>query len=57
MSGILETLDPSDWMGDKGYIGSGMLTPIRKPEHRNLLDWEVQFNVVSPCGRNGSLIG
>src|SRR5659263_418170 len=43
-SGVLDTLDPSDWMGDKGYIGSGMLTPIRKPEHRNLLDWEIEFN-------------
>jgi len=31
-------------MGDKGYIGSGMLTPIREPEHRNLLDWKIQFN-------------
>ena len=44
MSGILDTLDPSNWMGDKGYIGGGMLTPIRKPEHRNLLGWEKQFN-------------
>jgi len=31
-------------MGDKGYIGAGMLTPIRKPGHRNLPDWEKQFN-------------
>lgn len=44
MSGILDTLDASDWMGDKGYIGGGMLTPIRKPEHRTLLDWEKAFN-------------
>jgi DDE superfamily endonuclease/Helix-turn-helix of DDE superfamily endonuclease len=44
ISGVLDTLDPSAWMGDKGYIGAGMLTPIRKPEHRNLLDWEKDFN-------------
>ena len=29
---------------DKGYIGSGMITPIRKPVHRELLDWEKEFN-------------
>ena len=44
MSGVLETLDPSDWIGDKGYIGNGMLTPIRKPAHRDLLEWEKNFN-------------
>ncbi|MEU6585494.1 transposase family protein [Nocardia sp. NPDC046763] len=33
-----------DWIGDKGYIGKGMLTPIRKPPGRELLDWEKQFN-------------
>jgi hypothetical protein len=43
-SGVLDTLDPSEWMGDKGYIGAGMLTPIRKPEHRKLIDWEKEFN-------------
>ncbi len=31
-------------MGDKGYVGAGMLTPIKKPAHRNLLDWEKEFN-------------
>jgi len=31
-------------MGDKGYIGAGMLTPIRKPADRKLLDWEKEFN-------------
>ena len=43
-SGVLLSLDPGDWMGDKGYIGNDMITPIRKPEHRNLLDWEKEFN-------------
>lgn len=44
ISGVLDTLDPSLWMGDKGYIGGGMLTPFRKPADRELLDWEKAFN-------------
>jgi hypothetical protein len=40
ISGVLDGLDPADWTGDKGYIGNGMLTPIRKPQFRGLLDWE-----------------
>lgn len=43
-SGVLITLDPSKWIGDKGYVGNGMLTPIKKPEHRELSDWEKAFN-------------
>ena len=43
-SGALDTLDPSTWAGDKGYVGRGMITPIKKPIHRNLLDWEKKFN-------------
>ena len=43
-SGVLITMDPSLWIGDKGYIGNAMLTPIRKPAHRALLDWEKEFN-------------
>jgi hypothetical protein len=43
-SGVLLTLDPTRWIGDKGYIGNGMITPIRKPACRKLLDWEKEFN-------------
>jgi hypothetical protein len=43
-SGVLLTLDPGRWIGDKGYIGNDMITPIRKPAHRKLLDWEKEFN-------------
>ena len=43
-SGVLITMNPTLWIGDKGYIGNGMLTPIRKPAHRVLLDWEKEFN-------------
>jgi len=31
-------------MGDKGYIGKRMITPIRKPRCRDLLDWEKEFS-------------
>ncbi|WP_347351343.1 transposase family protein [Intrasporangium sp.] len=43
-SGALDTLDPADWVGDKGYVGNGMITPIKKPAHRDLLGWEKEFN-------------
>jgi hypothetical protein len=43
-SGTLVTLNPGNWIGDKGYIGNDMITPIRKPAHRNLLGWEKEFN-------------
>lgn len=43
-SGALTTLDPDDWTGDKGYIGRGMVTPIKKPEGGELLDWQKTFN-------------
>jgi len=33
-----------NWIGDKGYLGLGMLIPIRKLPHRELLDWEKEFN-------------
>ena len=29
-SGVLDTLNPRDWTGDKGYVGRGMITPIKK---------------------------
>jgi len=43
-SGALDGLNPYDWTGDKGYIGRGMITPIKKPKDRKLLDWEKDFN-------------
>jgi hypothetical protein len=43
-SGALTGLEPGNWIGDKGYIGNDMLTPIKKPEFRPLLDWEKEFN-------------
>jgi DDE superfamily endonuclease/Helix-turn-helix of DDE superfamily endonuclease len=43
-SRVLSEIDPRSWIADKGYIESGMITPIRKPAHRDLLDWEKEFN-------------
>lgn len=43
-SGVMDGMDPTNWFGDKGYIGRGIITPIKKPEHRDLLDWEKDFN-------------
>jgi hypothetical protein len=37
-------LTPPAGVGDKGYIRNDMITPITKPAHRNLLDWENEFN-------------
>ena len=43
-SDVLLTLDPKNWISDKGYIGSGMLTPFKKPAGGELLDWQKEFN-------------
>jgi hypothetical protein len=43
-SGVLLELDPRNWLGDKGYVGNNMITPIKKPTYRKLLDWEKEFN-------------
>jgi DDE superfamily endonuclease len=43
-SGALTPEIAANWTGDKGYVGTGMLTPIRKPAHRDLLEWEKEFN-------------
>lgn len=31
-------------IGDKGYQGSGYITPIKKTRGRELLEWEKEFN-------------
>lgn len=43
-SGVLDTMQPNLWIGDKGYVGNDMTTPIKKPTHRDLLDWEKEYN-------------
>jgi hypothetical protein len=44
LSGVLDGMEPKNWIGDKGYVGKDMITPIRKPACRDLLDWEKEFN-------------
>jgi DDE superfamily endonuclease len=43
-SGILDHILPAKLIGDKGYVGLGMVAPIKKPANRDLLDWERDFN-------------
>jgi len=43
-SGALDGFPAQSWIGDKGYLGLGMMTPYRKPTDRDLLDWEKEFN-------------
>jgi DDE superfamily endonuclease len=43
-SGALLTFDPRNWIGDKGYVGNNMITPIKKPEGGELLGWQMEFN-------------
>lgn len=43
-SGVLDGLDPGDWIGDKGYVGRGMITPFKRNAKQDLLDWQQEFN-------------
>jgi hypothetical protein len=43
-SGVMDTFEPKRWIGDKGYVGLDMLTPIKKPADRDLYDWEKEHN-------------
>ena len=43
-SGVLLTLNPKNWIGDKGYVGNDMITPFKKPVGGELLDWQKEFN-------------
>ena len=43
-SGVLLTMNPENWIGDKGYIGNNMITPYRKPAGGELLDWQKEYN-------------
>jgi len=43
-SGVLLTMDPKNWIGDKGYVGNGMITPFKKPAGGELLDWQKEYN-------------
>lgn len=36
-SGVLVTMNPAKWIGDKGYANRGMITPTKKSAFRGLL--------------------
>jgi len=43
-SGLLDNSSRPDHLGDKGYIGLGMITPVRKPPGGELHESQKQFN-------------
>jgi hypothetical protein len=43
-SSVLESVDPRDYVGDRGFVGNGMITPFKKPAGGELLDWQKEFN-------------
>ena len=43
-SGLLEGIDPSGWIADKGYIGRGMITPHKKPPNGELSEAAKEAN-------------
>jgi hypothetical protein len=42
-SSVLDSVDPIDYVGDKGFVGNGMITPFKKPAGGELLDWQKEF--------------
>jgi len=43
-SGLLEGIDPSGWIADRGYIGRGMITPHKKPPNGELSETVEEAN-------------
>lgn len=43
-SELLDYVDASNFIGDKGYIGLGMTTPYKKPQGGELEDWQRECN-------------
>src|ERR1700748_1389667 len=43
-SDVMLTMDPKNWIADKGYIGHNMITPYRNPAGVELLDWQKEYN-------------
>ena len=43
-SGLLEEIGPSCCIADKGYIGTGVLTPYKKPPNSELTKAQKQAN-------------
>jgi hypothetical protein len=43
-SGMLDVVDPSQMISDKGYVGNGMVTPVKKPIRGALSEGDEKFN-------------
>ena len=43
-SGLLDGIDPSGWIADKGYVGRGMITPYKKPPNGELSEAAEEAN-------------
>jgi hypothetical protein len=43
-TGLTELLGEDNAIGDKGYIGTGITTPFRKPAGGELVKWQKEFN-------------
>jgi hypothetical protein len=43
-TGLSELLGDENAFGDKGYLGTGITVPYRKPAGGELLDWQKEFN-------------
>lgn len=41
---LTERLESDGVVADKGYVGTGALTPVKKPPGGKLLDWQKKFN-------------
>ena len=43
-SGLLDGIDPSGWIADKGYVGRGMIAPHKKPPNGELSEAAQEAN-------------
>jgi hypothetical protein len=43
-SGLLDGIDPSGWIADKGYVGRGMITSHKKPPNGELSETAKEAN-------------
>ncbi|MDP8927780.1 MAG: transposase [Actinomycetota bacterium] len=45
-TGLVDILGDDNAIGDKGYLGTGVTTPFRKPAGGELLNWQKEFNTI-----------
>ncbi len=44
LTGWKDILEEAHWIAATAYIATNAITPIKKPKHRDRLDWEREFN-------------